>query len=459
MTIKEKFEQLIDLIENFNRKFDRISPITKRLSAINIIVEASILHMELEDIKEKMKSKLSEEIAELDLDKLCESGDVFSFPEDFIEWNYFDCPDNMSDILNNLVNYLPPGDELMFKNGECVPLINGVKLLCSKKGWSSMGIYMAYSEVLSALHISLCQIRDNLRDLDPKLYQDYWRDFNEKFITNAAEDLEEWLIVNKNPDLNRLKDKRAQELLKLLNTGIFDYTRKPNQREINECKIVISQDSLEYGTKLSDDIGAKCAGFSEFVEVKGDIYCLNCEKLGEYLYKNFYRIDKESKAQLANFNKVLNILQIEMANILPKLQKFLGKDRKKEQEVVFKNTMDVLSTCKEHLSKNIDDDALEKIFSKLLNSELNEELIKKLQGQSKYTTPCRIIAAIKNIPGLFKSNITWNDIACSMSKAIKNKKMQIDSLERYLEGAANERGRIYDKTEEIASSYIKDRHI
>lgn len=456
MSIKEKFEQLIDLIENFNRKFDRISPITKRLSAINIIVEASMLHMELEEIQKKMSFKLCQEIAMLDLDRLCDSGDVFSFSLDFVEWEVFDCPENMSDVLNNLVNYLTPRDEQMFKNEECVPLINGLKLLCSKQGWNSMGLYMGYTEVLRSLHITLLHIRDNLRDIDPKLYQDYWKSVYEKYTSNAEDDLKEWLALNKNPDLNRLKDKRAQELLKLLNTGIFDYTRKPNQREINECKIVISQDSLESGTKLPDDIGAKCAGFSEFVEVKGDIYCLNYEKLGEYLFKNSYRIDESSKNQLLDFNTILIILQNEMANIHPQLNKYLEKNRQKEQEVVFKNTMDILSTCKEHLSKNIDDDALEKIFSKLLNSELNEELIKKLQGQSKYTIPCRIIAAIKNTSGLFKSNITFKDIARSMSKAIPK---QDDSVERYLERAATDGGRIYDKASEIAKHYIKERHI
>jgi len=43
-----------------------------------------------------------------------------------------------------------------------------------------------------------------------------------------------------------------------------------------------------------------------------------------------------------------------------------------------------------------------------------------------------------------------------MSKAIPK---QDDTVERYLERAATDGGRIYDKASEIAKHYIKERHI
>lgn len=73
MPIKDKLELLCTLIDNYKKEYCKMSSMSKRLSIISIMVEALLLLIKLEQKVKEIDVKLSEDVAELDLDKWCNS--------------------------------------------------------------------------------------------------------------------------------------------------------------------------------------------------------------------------------------------------------------------------------------------------------------------------------------------------------------------------------------------------
>lgn len=452
-SLSYQIEYVFFLMESLSSRFDKLTPISRRMYATGIANELYSLISLLTIIDEQIDSSLSFADAYLEL-SLWE-GRSLDIHDLLNEKMYEEGSQNDADI-NNLIDIFPLNkDEYTFTSEKAERLKTGLRYLCSDANIAPRDLVYALEKgiksIFSLLH-SIKQKKSNIKDYQ---WEDFWYDFlyrdDDLYPEEAINDYEQWKEEHDYQDIQVLEDKRTQEILKLLNSGIFNYDTVPFKRDIDNCIIKISEDALEEGTEIPENTRIECARFSKYVTFKDRILCLDYKKLGKYIYKHYSQIRDEQGDRLIYFDYMLLHIQDDMAECNPNLKKYLKFYEDDLLDSVFNNALTVIESCKDLLKEGVPQDFLSSYLRKAFYGENKIEVQAKLNGQSKYTLLCNMLGMLKSTKKVFKLDVTSSDLASSLASVVQ--KPREDSLKRYIDAGASD---LRSKLSKWTTQYVVD---
>ena len=438
MLLYQRIEFLLLHLDFVDSHFDELSPISRRMYAVGLANELYQLATQLKGVDEQIETTLGFEDAYLSLSTF--NNRSISFSNLRNEYFYREDVNNDADI-NKLIDIFPLNKEDYSFNSENAEIFKtGLRYLCSEGNISSRDLVYALENNLKTIFSLLASIYHKKSNIKDYQWEEFWYTFlyrdDDLYSECAIHDYEKWKEEHNYQDIQVLKDKRTQEILKLLSSGIFSYDVKPVKREMDNSIIDISEDALEEGTELPEDIKTECARFSKYTYYKEDILCLDYVKLGKYIYKHYEEINDEQGDSLIYFDYMLLHIHDDMAACKPKLKKHLRFYEDDLLETVLNDALKVIVSCNGLLKKEVEQDFLTIYLRDAFNGENKIEVQAKLKGQSKYTIICNMLGMLKSTQKVFKLDTTSADIANVLSTIIEKPKQ--DSLKRYIDQGASD---------------------
>lgn len=451
MYLISEIEFLFKMMDDLSKIEEGLNPITRRMYLIGIISEMIPIITDLEIINDKLSNELSEEDARLkSLGRILEDIGIQQLKIPQLDSN--DEEDEY--IINFMTDLFPLNDKnYKFDKENIDSLKTGMRILCSEENISDRDIIFAYNKGVGEISRLLFEITNKKKNIKKELYEGFWYDIENRdddlYIERAQNDYEEWKEGHDDCDIQVLRDKVTQEILRLLKTGIFKPDTIPTKRTINKSIIKISDDALEPDMTIPEDINIECARFSNYVSYKEDILFLDYTALGKYLYKHINDISDEQIDALIYFNFMLWPIHHDMAELKPKLKKFLEYEEDDVTELK-EWAASALLSCKNLLEDNVGEDFLRDYIDSAFNvKELN--LTHRLGGQSKFTTICHMVGMLKNIGKVFRNNLVDKDLAKVLATYFDKSP---ETLRRYI-NEKNKRGDslLYDWT----TTFVKEK--
>ena len=438
MFLYQQIEFLLLHLEFIDSHFDELSPISRRMYAVGLANELYQLVSELTEINEQLETSLNYEDAYLDISPY--NGKRFVLNKLLDESLYREDSSNDADI-NKLIDVFPLGKEdYSFTSENAGRFKTGLRYLCSEANISPRDIVYALSDCIKNTFSLLFSIDRKKKYIKDFQYEDFWYAFlfrdDDLYSERAINDYDQWKEEHDYQDFQVLKDKRDQEILKMLASGVFSYDVMPVNRDIANSLINISEDALEQGMQLPEDIKTECARFSKYVYFKEDILCLDYTKLGKYIYKHYRSIHYEQGDSLIYFDYMLLHIHDDMAACKPKLKKHLRFYEDDLLEPVLNDALKVIESCNGLLKKEIAQDYLKTYLSKAFYGDYKIEVQNKLKGQSKYTLLCQMLGMLKSTKKVFTLNTTSVDLAKALAKVVE--KPREESLKRYIDEGSSD---------------------
>ena len=438
MLLYQRIEYLLLHLEFLDDNFDELTPITRRMYATGIANELYQLASQLSDIDEQIETTLDFEDAYLNLSPM--DNRRVCFPKLSSENLYREDENNDAEI-NKLIDIFPlDKEDYSFTSEKAERFKTGLRYLCSDANISSRDLVYALDKNLKAVFSLLASISCKKTNIKEFQWEGFWYTFlyrdDDLIPEDAFNDYEKWKEEHDYQDIQVLKDKRTQEILKLLKSGVFSFDVKPVKRELDNCIIDIPEEALEEGTEIPEDIKTECARFSKYVYYKDDILCLNYVKLGKYIYKHYSEISYKQGNRLIYFDYMLLHIHDDMAECNPKLKKHLKFYEDNELEEILDKALEVINSCAGLLKEGIAQDFLTTYLREAFYSENKIEVQAKLKGQSKYTLICNMLGMIKTTKKVFKLDTTSADLAKELSSVIDKPKQE--SLKRYIDQGAGD---------------------
>ena len=443
MLLYQRIEFILLHLDFVDSHFDELSPISRRMYATGIANELYQLESQLSVINDQIETTLSFEDAFLGVGSMSRINMDYQKLRD--EYFYRENGNNDAEI-NKLIDIFPLNKEnYSFASDNAEKFKTGLRYLCSDGNISSRDYAYAVQRGLRNVGSLLASIGHKKSYIKDYQYEDFWynvlyRD-DDLFPERAINDYEQWKEEHDYQDMQVLKDKRTQEILKLLESGVFNYDVKPVKRDIINCNIEISEDALEDGVEIPEDIKIERARFAKYATFKDDILCLDYLKLGKYIYKHLRDLTDSQVDSLIYFDYMLLHIHDDMAECNPKLKKHLRFYEDNQLEEVLNNAIKTIESCNSLLREGVQQDFLSVCLSEAVYGETKLEVQSKLQGQSKYTVLCQILGMMKSTKKVFRLEVNSADLAKALSTVVS--KPAEASLKRYIdEGATDNQSKL-----------------
>lgn len=437
MLLADKIEYIFLLIDFVSSNMKDFNPVTRRMYAMGLINEMYQIESQLSVINERLETSLSIEDACLDL-TLWED-EKYDRKNLLDEKMYIEDASKDADI-NRLTDLFPQDNEdYSFTTENAERFKTGMRYLCSDANLSPRNMVFALNKGFMSIISLLCSIKQKKTSIKDFQWEDFWYEFlfrdDDLWTERAIYDYEQWKEEHDWHDIQALKDKRTQEILKLLKSGVFKKDIVPVRRDIENSVITISEDALEDGTDVPDNIKIECARFSKYVMMKKDILCLDYMKLGKYVYKHYADIEDDVWDNLIYFDNMLLHIHDDMAECNPELKVYLKFYEDDVLESVLDNGLEVINSCRELLRTEVEPDFLANYLRAAFYGEPKMEVQSSLKGQSKYTIICNMLGMLKTTLKVFKLETTSAELAKALSSVVK--KPSEDSLKRYVDKGAS----------------------
>lgn len=455
MTLALKIEMFFMQIDMMTDVWEEMTPIARRMYAMGFINEMHQIVSQLEIINEQLESSLSFEDA--DLESAWNENTRYKIGRLLDERMYREESTKDSEI-NKLIDFFPLGQETYsFTQKEADTFKTGMRYLCSEGNIAPRDIVYALENGINKVAGLLHSIKTRKTNIQDYQYEDFWYSFqfrdDDLYIEEAYNDYDKWKEDHDYQDLQTLKDKRTQEILKMLKSGVFTHDTVPIKREITNSIITISEEALEEGDEIPENIRVECARMSRYATMKEDILCLDYVKLGKYIYKHYSQIKEEEGDSLIYFDNILFKIQEDMGECKPKLKKYLRFYEDEKLDGVLKEAQDIIDSCKECLLENVSKDYLIVYMKEAFYGTAQIEVQNKLQGQSKYTLICQMVGMLKTSDRVFKPSAISADLAEALSKVVR--KPAKKSLERYInQGRIMQNGKLLDFTKKYVTDTL-----
>lgn len=428
------------------------SPLTRRLIALGIISEMRIAIEQLENINKKLEIELSVEDADIDFDQWL--GDSSSIQPIFHNLSYIEGDDD-NGTVNKIPDLFPVGKSTTFKDVTSETLKTGIRHLCSEAILNHADIATALKEGFGRIVCLLREINEKMTNIPDELYENYFDDCLARDLDLAYQEAErDYLLWKDEHDWNSLQsleDKRTQEILRLIKSGVFIHATKPTNRETKECPIKIQEEALEYNTKLPDNIEVECARLGKFVFMKGSIMWLDHVKLGKYLYKHYKEMTFDEEISIKYFDVMLDFIHRDMAKLNPSLALYLPDYEDNRLQAIYDNAIRIITTCNPYLSEKIPNNFLEIYMECAFYGDIKREVQSILGRKAIYTNICKMLGMLRASLKVFKVGTSSDQLAsCLTSLTVKPNK---DSMIRKIdEGASDKNSKLRIWTDK----FIKD---
>lgn len=419
-------------IDMMTDTWEYITPIARRMYAMGFMNEMYQIVTQLEDINEQLDSSLGFEDAYLDY---AWNDETKYRTGRLLDERMYQEENTQDKEINELIDFFPLDKETYsFTSEKAGTLKTGMRYLCSDRNVSPRDIVFALDCGIKRIIGLLNSIKTKKAKIKDFQWEEFWYDFllrdDDLYFESAQYDYDKWKEEHDWHDLQTLKDKRTQEILKVLKSGVFSHDVVPVKRDIANSIITIEEEAIEDGEEIPDNISTECARMSKYVSMKEDILCLDYVKLGKYVYKHYSQLEEGEKDSLIYFDIILYKIHEDMAECKPKLKKYLKFYEDEKLDDVLKEAQDIIDSCKECLLDNVSKDFLTVYMKEAFYGTAKIEVQNKLQGQSKYTLICHMLGMLKTTQRVFRLDIVSADLAEALSKVV-NKPAQ-KSLERYI---------------------------
>lgn len=426
----------------------------RRMLSMGFITELHQLESELIIINNKLDSEISFDDASInkDMDFLKERlrVDILMNPKSYYNREETDV------IVNHVIDSFPlDHKDYNFTSAKADFLKTGLRQVCSDAAADAREICYALSDGVTRIYKLLFSIIEKKKRIESYQYEGFWysvltRD-DDLFSERAFNDYDVWREEHDYHDMQELEDKRTQEILALLKSGVFSCMQKPKFRDIRNSVIKINEDALEPGMEVPADIEEECARFAAFVKMESKIMTLDYVSLGKYLYRHYHDIDDNAIDALVRFDYMMDRIHHDMAECDPRLKVYLKWYEDDLQKEILENAIKVIDTCKEHLNEGVDADFLKNYLTEAYESDIKIEVQAKLKGQSKFTLICHMLGLLRTTLKVFKVDTNASDLAKTIYAVFKEK--QPDTYKRYInEGARDKNSKIAKWTNE----YVKE---
>lgn len=428
-----------------------VSPLTRRLIAFGVISEMRIAIEQLEAINQRLDFEISTEDADIDFDLwLGNSSDIQYI---FQNQGYITSGEDDSTV-NKLPDLFPIGKSTTFKEASAETLKTGLRQLNSDINLNHTDIATALTNGFGRIVCLVREIQEKMNEIPNELYEDFCHDSFDRDLDlafQAAErDYLSWKDEHEWKSQQSLEDKRTQEILRLITSGVFKHAIRPTNREIKESPIKIQEEALEYNTTLPDDIEVECARVGNFVFMKKSIMWLDYVKIGKYLYKHFKDITFEEELAIKYFNEMLGFIHHDMAVLNPSLAVYLPDYEDNKLQAVFDNALKVITSCNSYLSEKLPNDFLKQYLEAAFYGEIKHEVQTSLGRKGIYTKICKLLGMLKASIKVFKVDTSSEQLAACVSK-LTDKPNKDSMIRKIDEGASDKNSKIRIWTDD----YIK----
>lgn len=454
MLLAEKIELFFNQVDMMTDTWEDMTPIARRMYAMGFMNELYQIVTQLEDINEQLDSSLGFEDAYLDYawndEARYRTGRLLD------ERMYREEPTKDTEI-NRLIDFFPKDKETYsFTSEKADTLKTGMRYLCSEGNVSPRDIVFALDCGIKKVWGLLDSIKKKKAKIKDFQWEDFWYGFllrdDDLYFERAQNDYDKWKEEHDWHDFQTLKDKRTQEILKVLKSGVFSHDVVPVKRDIAKSIITIEEDAIEDGEEIPDNIPTECARMSKYVTMKEDILCLDYVKLGKYVYKHYSQLEEDEENSLIYFDIILCKIHEDMAECKPKLKKYLKNNEDEVLEEILNKALTVINSCSVLLKEGVGQDFLSDYLREAFYGDTKAEVQAKLKGQSKHTILCEMLGMLRTTQKVFKIDTAANDLATALSEVVK--KPNKESLTKYINNGSAIRK---SKLSEWTTNYVMEK--
>lgn len=406
--IKDEIEYLIRLLKT---PPESRNDLFLRMYAWGLLTLFNRVNQELEKISTQLDTSLNLDAISMDIENYCDQL-YWNFLEFYQRLKIRQSPESCQTDINRMTDYLP-NDKDKYK---ITPDVLGsfktaMHQLCDEERISSSALVATLESGYKKMMGLMYEIEKKVMNPQPYLYTKLWEEELSRYEDYEYEsDYCNWIQEVGKPTFEQLKSRQKQEIFRFLNTGFLRFCNMPTGSEVKKCKLKITEDDLEYGTVIPDDFNKECARFEKFFEWQEDIFVMNYERIGQYVYKHYKDFDiDEDFFILTGFDKTMEYINEDMARLKPGLAKYLKRYAENELEELMKDCKMVFEPFKNYLKEDLRETLIDEYLEILLvESELKEEAKKMLGSKSKRKYCCSIVLAL-SFCNIFKPQYNGNE--------------------------------------------------
>lgn len=167
-------------------------------------------------------------------------------------------------------------------------------------------IYQYLKDNGKTLKALLAEAEITMNNGDPAIFEKFFFYKKQNFREfKVKRKFNEWLNECHTPSILKLKEMRAQAIADALNSGIFDLSATPSQREMDDVILDPIIQLLPYNFELTEEFKVAFAKFKRFVKMEGSILKFNYKSYGKYVLTHFYDFDVAQIGAIFNLDVML----------------------------------------------------------------------------------------------------------------------------------------------------------
>ena len=166
------------------------------------------------------------------------------------------------------------------------------------------------ARLLSEIHMKITQ------QTDGQFYRSLKSQHDAEPATTAYE---EWMMKEGNHSFKTLKGKQTKEVAEFLRKDPLQHLCKPLQNEIDDVDVnkVIYWMPCDYDREylLSEEFKKQCVRFRWNISWEGDILKFDYDALGEYLFKNYYKMTDEERQAFFDLDVMVELINRDLKTL------------------------------------------------------------------------------------------------------------------------------------------------
>ena len=148
---------------------------------------------------------------------------------------------------------------------------------------------------------------------NPIVFKEYFmRKKKEKLDENMVRQFHKKLYEYRPITEEKLREIQWEAVIKALNTGIFDFARKPSIQAVEEVSSELMTKDMPCDFELTDQFKRRYAKFRQFAEKRGTMLVFNYVNYGQYIVNNRIKFDEKQFQAIFNLDVELSLIHKEM---------------------------------------------------------------------------------------------------------------------------------------------------
>ena len=148
---------------------------------------------------------------------------------------------------------------------------------------------------------------------NPIVFKEYFmRKKKEKLDENMVRQFHKKLYEYRPITEEKLREMQWEAVIKALNTGIFDFARKPSIQAVEEVSSELMTKDMPCDFELTDQFKRRYAKFRQFAEKRGTMLVFNYVNYGQYIVNNRKKFDEKQFQAIFNLDVELSLIHKEM---------------------------------------------------------------------------------------------------------------------------------------------------